>query len=84
MASQCDSTVIGEPFNGDEHQSREQLKPGFHARLDSYGQPARVSGKIAIGAFGKVVDIVKSGISGEQTGHTEPTTSSVLDPPLSQ
>jgi hypothetical protein len=31
-----------------------------------------------------VVDFIKSGISGEQTGHTEPTTSSVLDPPLSQ
>ena len=30
------------------------------------------------------MDIVKSGISGEQTGHTEPTTSSVLDPPLPQ
>jgi hypothetical protein len=31
-----------------------------------------------------ILDSVKSGISGEQTGHTEPTTSSVLDPPLSQ
>jgi hypothetical protein len=30
------------------------------------------------------VNRVKSGISGEQTGHTEPTTSSVLDSPLSQ
>jgi hypothetical protein len=30
------------------------------------------------------VDCVQSGISGKQTGHTEPTTSSVLDPPLSQ
>jgi hypothetical protein len=31
-----------------------------------------------------IVDSVKSGISGEQAGHTEPTTSSVLDPPLPQ
>jgi hypothetical protein len=31
-----------------------------------------------------VVDCVKSPISGEQTGHPEPTTSSVLDPPLAQ
>jgi hypothetical protein len=30
------------------------------------------------------VDSVKSGISGEQPGHTETTTSSVLDPPLPQ
>jgi hypothetical protein len=29
-----------------------------------------------------IVDSVKSSISSEQTGHTEPTTSSVLDPPL--
>lgn len=44
-----------------EHQSREQLKPELHPRLDSYGPPARVSGKIPIAAFGKVVDIFKSG-----------------------
>ena len=31
-----------------------------------------------------VVECVKSGISGEQTRHTESTTSSVLDPPLPQ
>jgi hypothetical protein len=31
-----------------------------------------------------ILDCVKSGVSGEQAGHTEPTTSSVLDPPLSQ
>jgi hypothetical protein len=31
-----------------------------------------------------ILDCVKSGISGEQAGHTEPTTSGVLDPPLSQ
>jgi hypothetical protein len=31
-----------------------------------------------------IVDRLESGISGEQTGHPEPTTSSVLDPPLSQ
>ncbi len=43
-----------------EHQSREQLKPVFHARLDSYGPPARVSGKITIAGFGRVVDIVKT------------------------
>jgi hypothetical protein len=30
------------------------------------------------------VDCVKSGISGEQTGHTKPTTGSVLYPPHSQ
>jgi hypothetical protein len=30
------------------------------------------------------VDCVKSGISGKQERHTEPTTRSVLDPPLSQ
>ena len=41
-----------------EHQSREQLKAAFHPRLDSYGPPARVSGKIAIVGFGRVVDIV--------------------------
>ena len=43
-----------------EHQSREQLKPGFHPRLDAYGPPARVSGKISIAGFGRVVDIVKT------------------------
>src|SRR5438128_1501853 len=43
-----------------EHQSREQLKPEFHARLDSYGPPARVSGKITIAGFGRVVDILKT------------------------
>jgi hypothetical protein len=42
-----------------EHQSREQLKPEFHARLDSYGPPARESGKISIAGYGRVVDIVK-------------------------
>jgi hypothetical protein len=31
-----------------------------------------------------VVDCFKSDISGEQTGHTEPTASSVLDSPLPQ
>jgi hypothetical protein len=31
-----------------------------------------------------VLDCVKGGVSGEQTRHTEPTTSSVLYPPLSQ
>jgi hypothetical protein len=29
-----------------------------------------------------VVDGIESGISGEQSRHPEPTTSSVLDPPL--
>src|SRR5436853_3442687 len=43
-----------------EHQSREQLKPEHHAKLDGYGPPARVSGKIAIAGFGRVVDIVKT------------------------
>jgi hypothetical protein len=43
-----------------EHQSREQLKPAFHARLDDYGPPARVSGKIRIAGFGAVVDIIKT------------------------
>ena len=43
-----------------EHQSREQLKPALHGKLDSYGPPARVSGKIAIAGFGRVVDIVKT------------------------
>ena len=43
-----------------EHQSREQLKPEFHARLDSYGPPAKVSGKITISGFGRVIDIVKT------------------------
>jgi len=43
-----------------EHQSREQLKPQFHARLDAYGPPARESGKLAIAAFCRVVDIVKT------------------------
>lgn len=43
-----------------EHQSREQLKAEFHSRLDAYGPPARVSGKIAIAGFGRVVDIVKT------------------------
>jgi hypothetical protein len=31
-----------------------------------------------------VVECLKSGISGEQTGHSEPTTRSVLDAPLPQ
>jgi hypothetical protein len=31
-----------------------------------------------------IVDRVKSSIASEQARHTEPTTSSVLDPPLSQ
>lgn len=43
-----------------EHQSREQLKPVFHPKLDSYGPPARVSGKILIAGFGRVVDIFKT------------------------
>jgi hypothetical protein len=43
-----------------EHQSREQLKPEFHARLDAYGPPPKVSGVILVPGFCKVVDIVKT------------------------
>jgi hypothetical protein len=43
-----------------EHQSREQLKPEFHERMNSYGPPAKESGKIRISGFGRVVDIVKT------------------------
>ena len=43
-----------------EHQSREQLKPEFHAQLDRYGLPPRESGKVLIPGFCRVVDIVKT------------------------
>jgi hypothetical protein len=43
-----------------EHQSREQLKPQYHARLDSYGPPARESGVVRIPGYCQVVDIVKT------------------------
>ncbi|HLX65050.1 MAG TPA: DUF1802 family protein [Planctomycetota bacterium] len=47
-------------YSNTEHQSREQLKPDFHARLDSYGPTARVSGKITVAGFGRAIDIVKT------------------------
>jgi hypothetical protein len=43
-----------------EHQSREQLKAPFHARLDAYGPPPRESGVIRVPGFVQVVDILKS------------------------
>jgi hypothetical protein len=43
-----------------EHQSREQLKPEYHAQLDKYGPPAKESGKVSIPGFCRVVDIVKT------------------------
>ncbi len=43
-----------------EHQSREQLKPEYHARLGSYGPPAKESGKVRVRGFCRVVDIVKT------------------------
>jgi hypothetical protein len=43
-----------------EHQSREQLKPSFHPRLDAYGPPARESGVVRVPGWCQVVDIVKT------------------------
>lgn len=43
-----------------EHQSREQLKPEFHSRLDAYGPPPKVSGEIRIAGYCQVIDIVKT------------------------
>jgi hypothetical protein len=43
-----------------EHQSAEQLKPEYHARLGSYGPPAKESGKLNIAGFCRVADIVKT------------------------
>ena len=43
-----------------EHQSRDQLKPSFHSKLDKYGPPPRESGKISVPGFCRVVDIVKT------------------------
>ncbi len=37
---------------------------------------------VRLGERPTIVDSVESGISGERTGHPEPATSSVLDPPL--
>ena len=43
-----------------EHQSREQVKPEYQARLDSYGPPAREKGSLSIPGYVQVVDIVKT------------------------
>ena len=43
-----------------EHQSREQLKPGFHALLDGYGPPAKQTGIINISGFCRVANIVRT------------------------
>lgn len=43
-----------------EHQSKEQLKPEFHAKSETYGPPPKVSGQIKIAGYCKVVDIVKT------------------------
>ena len=47
-------------YPNSEHQSKDQLKPHFHERLNSYGPPARESGRITIAGFCRVVDIVKT------------------------
>src|SRR5579862_2963822 len=42
------------------HESRNQVKPALHARLDAYPPPAKESGKVFIPGYGQVVDIVKT------------------------
>jgi hypothetical protein len=56
-----------------------------HPQLQQFAIPLRQRRKgstLRLRERPTIVDSVKSSISGEQTGHTEPTTSSVLDPPL--
>jgi hypothetical protein len=58
-----------------------------HPQLQQFAIPLRQRSECSTLRLRKrptIVDCVKRGISGEQTGHTEPTASSVLDPPLSQ
>lgn len=43
-----------------EHQSKEQLKPEYHAQSDSYGPPAKETGQLKIAGYVKVIDIVKT------------------------
>lgn len=43
-----------------EHQSKEQLKPEFHARVGSYGPPPKESGIIRVAGYCQVIDIVKT------------------------
>jgi len=43
-----------------EHQSREQLKPEYHARMGTYGPPAKVTGTLQIAGYCNVVDIIKT------------------------
>ena len=43
-----------------EHQSREQLKPNFHATLDRYGPPAGETGVVRVPGYCQVVDIIKT------------------------
>jgi hypothetical protein len=43
-----------------EHQTREQIKPEHHARLDAYGPPAKESGSVSIPGYCRVTDIIKT------------------------
>ena len=43
-----------------EHQSREQLKPEFHSLLESYGPPAKQTGRIDVSGFARVTEIMKT------------------------
>jgi hypothetical protein len=43
-----------------EHQSREQLKPQFHAAVDNCPPPAKDSGIVRVPGYCEVVDIVKT------------------------